>query len=411
MKLSGWVTLVALPVIGISSTASFVHAPQQRTVKGPQELRVVIASVPERAEIGSAHAWRLVDAWGQTRAHGGNGWRIERRARRLRGATRDGRSTTAWSDEPLALLPDTADELVSWAGRRYRGELRFVATDTAILVLNILALDDYLRGVVPIEIGPRRPDESAAVEAQAIAARSYTIVRAMEGVMREFDLTSRATDQVYGGAEVESAVSDAAIRATSGLVLTFAGRVVRAPYHATCGGTTAAPTEVWQGRGEAYLRSIADRPAGSDRPWCSIAPRYNWERVIDPQSLTEALRRAGRPTDAAAIRMVRAESMTPSGRVAVLAIDTDRGTVRLKGNEMRFALRGVGGEILNSTYFSLEPILKRDGRLEQLTLRGRGNGHGVGMCQWGAIGRARAGMDARAILAAYFPGTELARLQ
>ena len=110
------------------------------------------------------------------------------------------------------------------------------------------------------------------------------------------------------------------------------------------------------------------------------------------------------------MRDVRIERRTRSGRVATLALDTDGGTVRLSGTELRTTLRSARGEILNSTYFSLEPVMGRDGRLMQLTLRGRGNGHAVGMCQWGAIGRARAGHDVRTILSAYYPGTTVARL-
>jgi stage II sporulation protein D len=72
-------------------------------------------------------------------------------------------------------------------------------------------------------------------------------------------------------------------------------------------------------------------------------------------------------------------------------------------------LRSPGGELLNSTYFSLEVVSAPDGRLTRLTIRGLGYGHGVGMCQWGAIGRARAGQDFRTILRTYFPGTTVAR--
>ena len=96
--------------------------------------------------------------------------------------------------------------------------------------------------------------------------------------------------------------------------------------------------------------------------------------------------------------------VTPAGRVATLMIETDRGTVALRGNEMRSALRLPSGELLYSTYFSVEAVTGRDG-IESLTLAGGGNGHGVGMCQAGAIGRARAGQDFRTILRTYYPGT------
>jgi stage II sporulation protein D len=209
---------------------------------------------------------------------------------------------------------------------------------------------------------------------------------------------------------VETAVADAALLATRGQVLTYGGQVVRAPYHSTCGGSTAAPAEVWQGAGDPWLRPVSDRVASGERAWCDISPRFAWERTFDERALLDAIaRHTGRR--AARLRTVRVSGLTPSGRVEALLLDTEAGTVTMRGNEMRFALRGLGGEILNSTYFSLEPGASREGRLTQLTIRGRGNGHGVGMCQWGAIGRARSGASARAILDAYYPGTRLAQLQ
>lgn len=236
------------------------------------------------------------------------------------------------------------------------------------------------------------------------------MVRALEGVLRPWDLTARATDQVYGGMDAESAGADAAIAATAGLVLTYGGQPVRAPYHSTCGGRTAAPSEVWQGNSDPWLRSVSDRIEGTDRSWCDISPRFTWERTIEERGLLDGIARQGKGRRVGRVTMARVGSVTASGRVRTLAFDTDAGVVTMTGNDMRFALRGVGGELLNSTYFSLEPVVGREGRLIRLVLRGRGNGHGVGMCQWGAIGRARAGVTAREILDAYYPGTSLARV-
>jgi stage II sporulation protein D len=106
---------------------------------------------------------------------------------------------------------------------------------------------------------------------------------------------------------------------------------------------------------------------------------------------------------------VRVATLTASGRVAALDFQTERGRVLLTGSEARVALRSARGEMLNSTHFSVG-FSASDGALTAVTLRGYGNGHGVGMCQWGAIGRARAGHDAAAILAAYYPGTRFARV-
>ena len=106
----------------------------------------------------------------------------------------------------------------------------------------------------------------------------------------------------------------------------------------------------------------------------------------------------------ASVRAVTVADVTPAGRVGTLTIETDRTSIALRGNEIRAALRLPSGGILYSTYFSVNAVVGRDG-VETLTLTGGGNGHGVGMCQAGAIGRARAGQDFRTILRTYYPGT------
>ena len=382
-------------------------------------VRVAIASVPYEAPLAARGEWVLRDAWGRVHANGRDspGWRIERRNRRVRGVSGDGRQTTAWSDEPFTIAATGEGTRVAWGKHHYRGVLLFVPTDTAILVVNQLDLEDYLRGVVPLEIGVRSRNDSAAVQAQAIAARSYTVVRVQEGTRRPFDLTGSANDQVYGGVDAEHPMADEAIAATTGLVLMFGSRVVRAPYHSTCGGQTAAPSEVWRGGGdESYLRSVSDGIPGSDRSWCDISPKYRWDRSFDRAALEDAVARYARTQNGGAtqgggsVQGARIVEQTRSGRAGTLVLDTDAGVVRLEGNEIRYALRAPSGEILYSTYFALEPVVGRDGRLMQLTLHGRGNGHGIGMCQWGAIGRARAGHDVHTILSTYYPGTQLARL-
>ena len=111
----------------------------------------------------------------------------------------------------------------------------------------------------------------------------------------------------------------------------------------------------------------------------------------------------GRITD------VREQGRTPSGRVAALTVQTESGSYTLRGNDIRFVLRDPKGAILNSTLFSLSTATS-GGEVSGLTLTGRGYGHGIGMCQWGAIGRARAGQNYRTILETYYPGTTIGRI-
>jgi stage II sporulation protein D len=114
--------------------------------------------------------------------------------------------------------------------------------------------------------------------------------------------------------------------------------------------------------------------------------------------------------DIGAVTDMRIDHRTPSGRVGTLVLVTDRGSYSLRSNEIRFVLHTPGSEILPSTMFSLDMERDGDGRVTLLTVTGAGNGHGVGMCQWGAIGRARAGQTARTILATYYPGTVVTAL-
>jgi stage II sporulation protein D len=224
-------------------------------------------------------------------------------------------------------------------------------------------------------------------------------------------MLATVADQVYGGQGAESPVGNRAVESTAGIVLLYGGRVVNAPYHANCGGSTAEPQDVWRTSGEPYLKRVSDQIPGSSRFYCDDAPRYRWTRTFTGDELRQSVARylrtlPGRGAGAGvrAVRAVTVTSVTPAGRVGVLTVDTDAGKVALRGNEMRSALRLPSGEMLYSTYFSVEAVAGRDG-VQALTLRGGGNGHGIGMCQSGAIGRARAGQDFRTILRTYYPGT------
>lgn len=396
-------------------------APKLRT-EGERDVRVALAATSRDVVLTANGPFRLFDARNSVlvRARAGDKWSVERRGRQLR-AVRSGNGATAWSDGLLTLRPDREADFGVFAGRRYRGSLRPVATDSGVVLVNVLPVEEYLRGVVPLEIGDRSPNEQAAVEAQAIAARSYAFVRLAAidaGAARNasYDVLSGVADQVYGGADAERASSDRAVLATAGLVLTYGSRVVSAPYSSTCGGQTAAPEDVWRSGPEPFLRRVSDRIPGSvHRFYCDMAPQFAWTRTFSGDELDAALRSylrsyvavpAGGP---GRTQRVVVESRTPGDRVGRLAIQTDRATFVLRGNDVRYVLRTPGGEILNSTYFSVETELRRDGALGRLVVRGNGYGHGIGMCQWGAIGRARAGQSASAILATYYPGTVVGR--
>ena len=378
---------------------------------GEAMIRVLISknATPVRVEAPGGLLFTDRDGSLVARAGRGETWRVEHALRRVRAVRSDG-VPTAWMEGPLVARP-LDGSLASVSGRPYRGDLAFYGADDGVLAVNVVTIDDYLRGVVPLEIGTRAEGDSAAVQAQAVTARSYAYTHLSDEPGHEYDVTSGVLDQVYGGVGAETPVASEAVESTRTLVLSYAGRVVNAPYHSTCGGSTAAASEVWHSPDEPYLRPVSDQIPGTDRYYCDISPRFRWTRTIDGAKLNAAVRRylaeyAAVPgRNPGAVQSVSIASLTRSGRVGTLTISTDRGNFVLRGNDIRYVLREPGGEILNSTFFNVESVSDIDGGLARLVIRGNGYGHGVGMCQWGAIGRARAGQNFRTILATYYPGT------
>ena len=380
-------------------------------------IRVALSSGVAAVEIGATGTWVLLDEDGGVllRVPATDTWRMEMRDRSLHAVRGD--IVTAGRAGPLTARADRPADFVVVNGKRYRGEVVLHARDDGLLLTNRLHVEDYLRGVVPLEIGRRVSGEEAAVAAQAVAARSYAYVRLSGGEARRYDLVATVQDQVYGGADAETPIADGAVWATRGLVLTYGGRMVNAPYHSTCGGSTAEVSEVWYRSGnEPYLRRVSDRIGDSDRFYCDPSPRFRWSKTLERSTLAASLERylaqyvrvAGNRIGA--VRGLEVDSKTPSGRVAALAVRTDRGRYLVRGNDVRFVMRVPNGEILNSTYFSVRTERDGDGRLARATFEGGGYGHGIGMCQWGAIGRARAGQDFRTILSTYYPGTSVASI-
>jgi stage II sporulation protein D len=314
----------------------------------------------------------------------------------------------------MVIRPSTSGSFVVWNGKRYRGELAITATDSGALVVNVLSMNDYLRGVVPLEIGSRTAAEFAAVQAQAVAARTYAYKHLTSS--RAFDMYATVQDQVYGGVDAEKSQSDSAITTTADVVVLYNGQPITTPYHSTCGGSTAAVSEVWYDQpDQPYLRPVSDKIPGTNNFYCDPSPRFSWTQSYDAAGLRAVMEKylaaytkapkngVGRITD------IREQGRTQSGRVAALAVQTEGGTYNLRGNDIRFVLRDPKGAILNSTYFSFTRETS-GGEVSRLTVNGRGYGHGIGMCQWGAIGRARAGQNYRTILETYYPGTTIGRI-
>ncbi len=395
--------------------------------RGSEQLvRISLANKLGSGNIGATGDWQLFDRNGSeliARASANDQWAIASGA----GCVSAGTSNVCKSEffvsladrqraveGPVVARPSGANSLIKWNGKRYRGHLVFAHVDSGLMAINIVPMDSYLRGVVPLEIGTRTAAEFAAVQVQAIAARTYSYTRLTTS--RAFDMYATVQDQVYGGVDAEKAQTDSAIVTTRDMVIAYAGKPINAYYSSTCGGSTAGATEVWNDRpDEPYLKPVSDRIPGTDRFYCDPSPRFSWTQTWDKPALRAVMEKylstytSAPKTGLGRITAITEQGRTASDRIRALVITTDNGSYTLRGNDTRFVLRNPQGSILNSTYFR-HTTTSDGGEVSSLTVTGRGYGHGIGMCQWGAIGRARAGQDFRTILETYYQGAKVGRI-
>jgi stage II sporulation protein D len=290
------------------------------------------------------------------------------------------------------LEPLEQGESILVGGLSYRGRLFIKAAGDSLLLVNEVGLDDYLYGVLPGEVGSNWPLE--ALKAQAVAARTYAAFRAEHTDSRLFDLDDSTRSQVYFGTSKESAKTDKAVDATSGLILSWQGRPAEAFFHSNCGGHTADSAQVW-GHSLPYLRGVED-------DFCDSGPHFAWHAEIEHEDLLKRLAKAGiKLRDFDSLEPIRPDS---SGRATQLRFKGEGvpgGELNIGSQAFRNA---VGPDLLKSTHFQAS----RSGDTERF--EGKGWGHGVGLCQEGALAMAKAGYRSREILAHYFPGTQLKRL-
>jgi stage II sporulation protein D len=316
------------------------------------------------------------------------------------------------SSATLTVEPADSGSPVRLNGRDYRGTATVSTVPSGVMLVNVIGLEEYLRGVVGAEMGKRTEQDLAALRAQAVVSRTVAMRRAGLWRSRGYDLLSTVSDQAYAGVGFETPVSDQAVQETAGQVITFDGRLIDAFFHSTCGGRTADGTEVYAGADRPYLRSIRDQDEGG-RAWCAISPRFRWQErwtgELLARTLRETLPPAGAPAELAqSVADLRVVDRTPTGRVAHLEVSGEGGVYTVSGPVARLVLRTSDGSVLRSATFNLQ-VSREGGRIVQLMAEGSGAGHGVGMCQWGALGRARAGFAYQDILSAYFPGTQITR--
>lgn len=290
---------------------------------------------------------------------------------------------------------------VEFGGRQYRGSIRLVAWGAeAFIVVNHVNLESYLAGVLAKELYPHW--SPATYRAQAIAARTFAFYQMTHfGRSRKYDLTDTQGSQVYGGFGGEIARAWRAVRDTHGKVLAYgpAGReeVFLAHYSASCGGVVNSAV---------VLREAANIPplrGGQRCEDCVECPRYSWPAVkVSKSQLYRSLRAAGLAVELQGIVSVRVVSRTSYGRAMRAELTGPRGAKPIvRFDALRTSLLRTAAPEGRRLY-SMNCEIRDAGRHVEF-YSGRGFGHGVGLCQWGAQAKARRGWSARRILNFYYP--------
>lgn len=313
---------------------------------------------------------------------------------------------------PCTLISVNKYNYIDYDEKSYRGTFAFYnGPNNALLLVNILDIEEYLRGVIPLELGKRGKGDLEALKAQAVAARTYAYKRIEERRSFLFDLYSTVKDQVYGGANVEYREADIAVKMTKDIILTSGDSIVYAYYHSTCGGRTASIEDVWpQKSPKSYLISVSDlNPDGES--YCALSKYYTWRELWPGDQFKNILlKNIGNNCEYDKSQMVsgdfkfRIVDKNGCGRVKTLLVEGKGWKRKIIADKTRYVLRRGSSDhpILRSSNFNIVSFTKKE-----VAISGNGYGHGVGMCQMGAIGRARAGQKFDEILKSYYTGVQL----
>lgn len=278
----------------------------------------------------------------------------------------------------------------SWIGNRpYRGAIEVVPDSVVpgtVNAINLVMIDDYLKGVLPSEMIPDW--ELEALKAQAIAARSYAIANYGRRRDRGFDLFATVADQVYGGLKAEKPHTNQAVDETRWQIMTYQNRPVSAYFHASAGGMTDHIEKIW-GFDAPYIRPRQDYDQAAPKAhWRKLVPKFVLERALAPFKL-----------GIGKLQQIRVASYTPGGRADHVLIQGSQSAVHIDAKVLRFALG------LNSTKFDVW----KD-KAGVFHFQGEGWGHGLGLSQWGARQMAKDGKSAHDILLHYYTGVSIQTL-
>jgi stage II sporulation protein D len=253
-------------------------------------------------------------------------------------------------------------------------------------------LDDYLKGVIPFEGNPKWAPES--LKAQAVVSRTFALTKMLARRGEEYDVSAGFMSQVYAGKQIENERTGQAVDATRGEVLLYKGKIFPAYYHSTCGGATTAADLVWRVKPLAPL-------GGVECKFCQRSPHYKWEATVTPAEIKQKLAKQEMPVQD--VLGIRTDKIDRTGRAHKLVIQSTWAEKIVDADAFRVWIDPMR---LKSNLITR--ISSRDG---VFVFKGRGWGHGVGMCQYGMKYLGELGYGYQEILGYYYPGAQVSKLK
>ena len=275
----------------------------------------------------------------------------------------------------------------------YRDEVLIYKNSRGSLdVISRLELDDYLKSVLPFEGNPKWALES--LKAQAVASRTFALTKMLSRRSEEYDVSAGFMSQVYAGKQIENERTNQAVDATRGEVLLYNGKIFPAFFHSTCGGATTAADLVWRVKPLPPL-------GGVDCEFCKNSPHYKWEAKVTPAEIKQKLAKQQMPVQD--VLGIRTDKIDKTGRAHKLVIQSTWAEKVVDADAFR-----VWVDPMRLKSNLITKVVFRDGAF---VFKGRGWGHGVGMCQYGMKYLGELGYSYQDILGNYYPGAQISKLK
>ncbi len=356
-------------------------------LKALSRIRILVQRDKPKVQISAPAAFEVFDDQGHSVARGA----------KLSGATVKpvGQGIQWWEQvvpTRFLIVRSMGNGIRVGASGVYRDEVLIYKNPKGSLdVINRLELDDYLKGVIPFEGNPKWALES--LKAQAIASRTFALTKMIARQNEEYDVSSGFTSQVYAGKQIENEKTDQAVDATRGEVLLYKGKIFPGYFHSTCGGATTAADLVWRVKPLAPL-------GGVECKFCQRSPHYKWEAVVTPAEIKEKLAKQEMPVND--VLGIRTDKIDRTGRGHKLVIKSTWADKTVDADAFRVWIDPMR---LKSNLIT--KISARDGAF---VFKGRGWGHGVGLCQYGMKYLGELGYTYQGILEYYYPGATITKL-